>query len=83
MCPDIVEGAKYKQSVKDGVLTTYDKAGKEVLTKLEDIIFTVGRTGQITPIAIFKTLKILNFAKIATTKNPKKPKMEYPNRIFR
>ena len=27
-------GAKYKQSIKDGILTTYDKEGQEVYTKL-------------------------------------------------
>lgn len=38
-----VTGAQYKQGVKDGVLTTYDKDGQEVKTKLETKVPTVDK----------------------------------------
>ena len=38
--------------------TAYKFPAKEVLTKLEDIIFTVGRTGQITPNAVLSPVLV-------------------------
>lgn len=38
--------------------TAYKFPAKEVLTKLKDIIFTVGRTGQVTPNAVLEPVKV-------------------------
>ena len=38
--------------------TAYKFPAKEVLTKLTDIIFTVGRTGQVTPNAVLEPVKV-------------------------
>ncbi len=50
--------------------TAYKFPAEEVLTKLKDIIFTIGRTGQITPNAILEPVRVMgSIIKKATLHN--------------
>ncbi len=53
--------------------TAYKFPAEEVITKLKDIIFTVGRTGQITPNAVLEPIKVAG----STVKRATLHNMEY------
>ncbi len=53
--------------------TAYKFPAEEVITKLSDIIFTVGRTGQITPNAVLEPIKVAG----STVKRATLHNMEY------